>query len=211
MVFLTKLFMQTPTHLIDFLGVQTPAAWCEQAVLNLNTLLIDHAHCERKAAFSAIQLITKNPHSEELIDKLSPIVREEMLHFEKVRKILKKNKIKFQALAPSRYSRELHRMRSKDGNQESLRDDLIIGAIIEARSCERFFALVPYLIDYPEIQQFYAHLADAEQRHFEIYWHFAKKLDLNIDRRLKEFISSENQLIQGHDPVFRFHSGLPVL
>jgi tRNA-(ms[2]io[6]A)-hydroxylase len=201
--------MYTPSHLIDFLDTATPNVWCEHAVENISTLLIDHAHCERKAAISAIQLITKNPHSEELIDKLSPIVREEMLHFEKVRRILKKNKIKFQPLPPSRYSRELNSMRSKGSNQESLRDDLIIGAIIEARSCERFFALIPYLNHYPEIQQFYSHLADAEQRHFEIYWHFAKKMDANIELRLKDFLTLENQMINGVDEVFRFHSGIP--
>jgi tRNA-(ms[2]io[6]A)-hydroxylase len=203
--------MYTPSHLTDFLGTETPKAWCESAIQNINILLIDHAHCERKAATSAIQLITKNPHAEDLIDKLSPIVREEMLHFEKVRKILRKRKVKFQALPPSRYSRGLHALRSKTGNQESLRDDLIIGAIIEARSCERFFALIPYLKDFPEIQQFYTHLADAEQRHFEIYWNFAKQIDKKVHWRLNEFLALENEMIKGPDALFRFHSGTPTV
>jgi tRNA 2-(methylsulfanyl)-N6-isopentenyladenosine37 hydroxylase len=201
--------MQTPNHLLDFLGAATPYAWCQYASQHISTLLIDHAHCERKAALSAIQLITKNPHAEALIDKLSPIVREEMLHFEKVRRLLKKYQIKFQALSPCQYSRSLHMLRSKSGNQQALRDDLIIGAIIEARSCERFFALLPHLEHYPEIQQFYAHLADAEQRHFEIYWQFALQVDAHLEHRLKEFLQLENQMIQSMDTVFRFHSGIP--
>jgi tRNA-(ms[2]io[6]A)-hydroxylase len=203
--------MKTPDHLINFLRVSTPESWCRFASQNLDLLLIDHAHCERKAAASALQLIAKNPHSSELIKALSPIVREEMLHFEKVLRLLKKQKLRLQALPPSDYGKSLHKLRSKKNNQESLRDDLIIGAIIEARSCERFFALLPYLERESELHQFYEHLAHAEQRHFELYLKFAREIENHVDSRIIQFLDIENELILKQDDCFRFHSGQPQI
>lgn len=202
--------MNTPQHLIDFLKTPTPKTWCEYAANHLPILLIDHAHCERKAAASALQLISKNPHFEDLIVALSPIVREEMLHFEKVLELLKIYKTRLQPLAPSHYGKCLHKLRSHASNQDGLIDDLIIGAIIEARSCERFFALVPYLDEDDKITKFYKHLAVAEQRHFEVYLQLAAKLDEHIDKRIQKFIYEENRIISTPDAIFRFHSG-PVI
>jgi tRNA 2-(methylsulfanyl)-N6-isopentenyladenosine37 hydroxylase len=203
--------MQTPSHLINFLGCATPIAWCEEAFKRLDILLIDHAHCERKAAASAIQLISKNPHHLNLIELLSPIAREELLHFEKVLKLLKYKKIKLQALSPAEYGKQLNSLRANHDNQVRLCDDLIIGAIIEARSCERFYALLPFLEQEPEIHRFYAHLAQAEQRHFEIYLDLAKDMHHFTDERLQMFIEKEKELILSTEPIFRFHSGIPHL
>ncbi len=199
-----------PIHLLNFLQQKTPDTWCIQASSSLKTLLIDHAHCERKAAASAIHLISKNPHHLRLIRLLSPIAREELLHFEKVLKILDNKKIKLQALSPARYGKHLNELRVKDDNQARLCDDLIIGAIIEARSCERFFALLPYLEHEPEIYRFYAHLADAEQRHFEVYLQLAQDMSCYTDERLMTFIKTENEIIMQQEPILRFHSGLPI-
>ena len=199
--------MNTPKHLIDFLQTPTPLAWCEYASTHLPLLLIDHAHCERKAAASALQLISKNPHFENLIQALSPIVREEMLHFEKVLELLKSQGVRLQPLPPSDYGKKLHQLRSHASNKAGLRDDLIIGAIIEARSCERFFALLPYLEPEHPITKFYKHLAQAEQRHFEVYLELAYEVEKNIEERVQTFITAENKIISDFGSIFRFHSG----
>lgn len=199
--------MNIPQHLIDFLKTPTPKAWCEYAQNHIPMLLIDHAHCERKAAASALLLISKNPHFDDLLESLSPIVREEMLHFEKVLELLKSHRVRLQPLAPCDYGKGLHQLRSHASNQERLRDDLIIGAIIEARSCERFFALVPYLDENQPITKFYKHLAFAEQRHFEVYLKLAQQVDKNIEHRIEKFIREENRLITTPSAIFRFHSG----
>lgn len=200
-----------PSHLQNFLQIATPIEWIEVAINQLPTLLIDHAHCERKAAVSAIQLMSKNPHHEDLLMILSPIAREELLHFEKVMDLIKERNISFQPLKPSQYGKKLHEHRSKTNNQERLFDDLIISAIIEARSCERFFSLLPYLekIDVG-IFKFYQHLAVAEQRHFEVFLELASRLPYHLEQRLHEFIEIENACITQHEDCFRFHSGIPL-
>jgi tRNA-(ms[2]io[6]A)-hydroxylase len=199
-----------PTHLQNFLKIATPDSWCEAALKNFDLLLIDHAHCERKAAATVLQFITKNPHHEEFIRTISPIAREELLHFEKMLRILKKRNIKLQPLAPSEYGKRLHSKRAQACNQQQFVDDLMIAAIIEARSCERFFCLLPYIETRDEeVFKFYEHLANAEQRHFEVYIEYAKKQSKNFEERLNIFLSIENNYILEHDKVFRFHSGVP--
>lgn len=198
-----------PSHLQNFLKIASPAAWCESAMLHLPILLIDHAHCERKAAGFALQMLAKHPHQPRLLGLLSPIAREELLHFEKVLKLLQKKKIRFQPLSSCRYSKQLHQIRARSDNQQQLIDDLLIAAIIEARSCERFYSLLPYLdkAKEHEILAFYQHLATAEQRHFEVYLDYAYQLNPNLNGRLQQFIELENQAITNPEPILRFHSG----
>jgi tRNA-(ms[2]io[6]A)-hydroxylase len=204
-----KLTNVLPTHLQNFLKIATPIKWCEAAIDHFELLLIDHVHCERKGAASALQLITKNPHQEHLIRILSPIAREELLHFEKMLRLLKKRNIKFQPLASCDYGKKLHACRAKGDNQLRLIDDLIIAAIIEARSCERFFSLLPFIQSKDtEIFKFYSHLANAEQRHFEVYIEYARKLSGSIDKRLDVFLTIENEHILSRTQVFRFHGGI---
>jgi tRNA-(ms[2]io[6]A)-hydroxylase len=201
--------LSLPPHLQNFLKIASPITWCESAIEHFETLLIDHAHCERKAAGFALQMISKYPHENELMRLLSPIAREELLHFEKTLKLISKRKIRFQPLAPCDYSKKLHEHRAKGNNKQQLIDDLIIAAIIEARSCERFFSLLPFLETYGdmEVLNFYQHLAMAEQRHFEVYLNYAYKLDKILLNRVAEFIEIENRYITKIDSCFRFHSG----
>jgi len=201
--------LSLPPHLQNFLKIASPSAWCESAINNLPILLIDHAHCERKAAGFALQLLGKHPHQADLLRVLSPLAREELLHFEKVLKLLQKKKIRFQPLSACRYSKQMHQIRAKNNNQQQLIDDLIIAAIIEARSCERFFCLLPYLdaAQETEILAFYQHLAIAEQRHFEVYLDYATRLCTDLSQRIEQFIQIENQSILSPEPCFRFHSG----
>ena len=200
-----------PSHLQNFLQIATPKEWVQEAIRQLPLLLIDHAHCERKAAVSAVHLMSKNPHHEDLLLVLSPIAREELLHFEKVMDLLKQRNIRFQPLKPSPYGKKLHEARANHDNQERLFDDLIISAIIEARSCERFFSLLPYLEEVDAgVFKFYQHLAVAEQRHFEVFLELASQLPYDLNQRIQAFIQIENTCILQQDDCFRFHSGVPL-
>lgn len=193
----------------DFIRLPTPECWLDAAVINLPTLLIDHAHCERKAAATAINFISKYPERNELVELMSPLAREELLHFEKVRLIMASRNIQFCLLPPSDYAKKLHSLVTQRDGNERLRDQLIIGALIEARSCERFNALIPRLAD-KELSKFYASLVKSESRHFQDYLSLAKLYGGDIDQRLDQFTKLENDLIGSGDKVFRFHSGVPV-
>src|SRR5262245_40084831 len=131
-------------HVSMFLGCNTPVAWLDAAVNNQEILLLDHAHCEKKAASAALNLIYHYPQYYELMQKMSRIVREEMRHFEQVLAFMQKRNFQFKNLQPSRYAKELHRFARND-HQGRLVDLLIIGALVEARSCERFALLAERL------------------------------------------------------------------
>ncbi|KTC64903.1 tRNA-(ms(2)io(6)a)-hydrolase(tRNA hydroxylase) (plasmid) [Legionella adelaidensis] len=197
---------QFPTY-SNFLTVPTPQEWLHLANKQLPLLLIDHAHCERKAAASAIHFISKYPEKKELVTVMSPLAREEMLHFEKVIELAKTRGVSFGPLQPSNYAQALHKNVTVRCGHERLRDQLIIGAIIEARSCERFASLVNILED-KELASFYTHLAKAEARHFHDYLNLAYLYGENVDKRVKEFLEIEAAVITGKDTLFRFHSGI---
>ncbi|KTC86717.1 tRNA-(ms[2]io[6]A)-hydroxylase [Legionella brunensis] len=194
--------------LIDFLRVPTPVAWLDAASQNLPTLLIDHAHCERKAAATAVNFISKYPERPELVEVMSPLAREELLHFEKVINLMTERQISFTPLPPSDYAQKMHKQVTKGGCIQRLCDQLIVGAIIEARSCERFNALIPVLTDM-QLKKFYASLVKSEARHFQDYLNLAKLYGGKIDKRVEFFLQIENAFINSKDKVFRFHSGIP--
>lgn len=193
----------------DFLRVETPELWLQHAAANIPTLLLDHAHCERKAAATAINFMSKYPEKPELISVMSPLAREELLHFEKVINLMKKRGLEYAPLQPSDYATILHKQITKKDGVERLCDQLIIGAIIEARSCERFNAIISFIED-PELAKFYGTLVKSEARHFEDYLALAKLYGGDIKQRLDRFLSIENKFILANDVVFRFHSGIPL-
>jgi len=199
---------QELSELFEFLGCRTPQAWLGNAVQNIDILLIDHAHCERKAAASALNLITLAPENAELVALMSPLAREEMLHFEKVLQILKQRNIPFTNLPPSNYAQSLHRISYKKNKERRLLDLLLIGAIIEARSCERFASLLNVLED-DELNTFYRSLVKAEARHFREYLRLAALIEPHYKERLQLFLQAEEKYINSVDTVYRFHSGLP--
>lgn len=194
-------------NLIDFLYCPTPKAWLDKALDNIPLLLIDHAHCERKAAATAINFISKYPGRKELVALMSPLAREELLHFEKVLELMKVRQIKFIPLKPSKYAQQLHSLAVKMDGNDRLRDLLLIGAIIEARSCERFYSLSKLLLC-PELARFYTTLVKAEARHFEEYLRLATLYGKDVRERLDYFLRVESELIQSKDDLFRFHSGV---
>jgi tRNA-(ms[2]io[6]A)-hydroxylase len=196
----------------ELLQADTSPAWVDRAVQELPTLLLDHASCEKKAASTALSLMFRYPHMESLSWRMSRLAREELRHFEQVQKILSQRGIVFQALKPSRYAEGLRKhLRTRDPAR--LMDLLVVGAFIEARSCERFSLLAPRLD--AELGKFYSGLLAAEARHFRQYLGLAADLDADPDagavrERIEFFGSIEARLCTDPDTQFRFHSGTPV-
>ncbi len=192
----------------EFLSCRTPDAWVLWAVDNLDVLLIDHARCEKKAAATAISLMFRYPGHDELLDVLSPLAREEMLHFEQVLAIMRARGVRYRYLEASRYVSTL-RHHVRQGEPQRLTDLLIIGAIVEARSCERFAALADHVDT--ELARYYRFLLRSESRHFKEYLTLAQRYaNEDIAGRVRFFLSAEQTLIESTDPVFRFHSGVPA-
>lgn len=195
----------------QFLRIPTPDAWLKSAMQQVPLLLIDHAHCERKAAATAINFLSKYPEKNEIVAVMSPLAREELLHFEKVMALLDKRKITCYTLPPSLYAQRLYQKITKTSGTTRLCDQLIVGAIIEARSCERFHVLAPLFED-KALAKFYGTLAKAEARHFQDYLRLAHLYGEDIvEQRLAVFMDIENESITSADTVFRIHSGIVPL
>ncbi len=203
----TKSAMQADLSAINsFLLCATPQAWIDTALAQQDILLIDHAHCEKKAASTALNLLYRYPDRDKLLYRMSRLAREELRHFEQVLKIIHQRGIQYKHLNAARYASG---MREHARKQEPYRliDTLIIGAFIEARSCERFAAIAP-LLD-AELHKFYVGLLHSEARHFEHYLQLAELYsDADITPRVQLFAKVEQQLILEPDSEFRFHSGI---
>ncbi|PHQ26573.1 tRNA-(ms[2]io[6]A)-hydroxylase [Marinobacter guineae] len=189
----------------DFLPCRTPQQWIDNALANQELMLIDHAHCEKKAASTALSLMYRYVDNNELLNKMSRLAREELRHFEQVLAIMNKRSVEYCHLTPSRYAAGLRQeVRSEDPGR--LVDVLIVGAIIEARSCERFAALAPSLDE--KLADFYTSLLKSEARHYQDYLKLAEQAAAGpVDERVAEFLALEKALIEEPDTEFRFHSG----
>ncbi|WP_226597786.1 tRNA-(ms[2]io[6]A)-hydroxylase [Marinobacter nauticus] len=192
----------------DFLPCRTPQTWIDSALANQDLLLIDHAHCEKKAASTALSLMYRYVDNTELLNKMSRLAREELRHFEQVLAIMKKRGVTYTHLSPARYAAGLREaVRTEDPGR--LVDVLIVGAIIEARSCERFAALALRLDE--KLAEFYNSLLKSEARHYQDYLKLAEQANGGpVGDRVAEFLAIEQKLIESPDSEFRFHSG-PVL
>ncbi|HEY5621321.1 MAG TPA: tRNA isopentenyl-2-thiomethyl-A-37 hydroxylase MiaE [Pontiella sp.] len=194
--------------LLEFLPCATPRAWIEEALRQEEVLLLNHCYLEQCAARNALRLMFRCPDKPELLSKMSKLAREELRHFEKVHELLTARGYTYKMLKPSRYAGRLHGA-ARTEEPGGLVDTLIIGAYIEARSCERFAALVPYVDD--ELAAFFRSLLKSEARHFRDYLMLAAKYSANpIDRRVVFFGEIERDAIESPDEQFRFHSGVPA-
>ena len=196
------------SFIYDFLPCRTPETWIEAAVSALPTLMIDHANCEKKAAATALSLMHRYTDNTALLNKMSRLAREELRHFEQVIKLMTRRGIAYEPVSASRYAQSLRDgMRKKE--PDKLIDTLIVGALIEARSCERFAALAPHVDT--ELSDFYASLLKSESRHFADYINLAKTVgsSATVEERLKHFCARERTLIESVDTEVRFHSGVP--
>ena len=200
-----------PANIEAFFDTPTPEAWLDAAGERVPELLLDHANCELKAASTALGFLYRYPERTGLAQRMSRLAREELRHFEQVRSIMDGMQVPFERLTASRYAGAL-RDAVRDDEPHKLLDMLLVGAIIEARSCERFARLVPRLP--AGIAKFYAGLLASESRHFEHYLGFARSETgiprQELDERLAELKAIEARLVTEPDPLFRFHSGPPV-
>jgi len=194
----------------SILRARTPEAWLARACVDWQELLVDHANCEKKAASTALAFLFTYPQDQPLSRQLSRLAREELRHFEQVEKLMTRLGVRHQRLSPSRYAAGLRRQLVAHEPARKL-DLLVIGALIEARSCERFERLAPRL-DGP-MAELYRGLAESEARHRTIYMDLARRHadehELDTNARLAVLSATEADLITGPDPQFRFHSGVP--
>ncbi|NNF16167.1 MAG: tRNA-(ms[2]io[6]A)-hydroxylase [Gammaproteobacteria bacterium] len=193
----------------DFIQIPTPPAWVEWAVQNQSMLLWDHGNCEKKAASSALSLMFRYPEHNSLVHRMSRLAREELRHFEQVQKLIEQRAYAYEMVPAARYAGGL---RSCVRSQEPQRliDMLIVGAYIEARSCERFAALVPHLDDV--LAKFYRGLMESEARHFQDYLALAAEYapPEELITRIEEIGREEARLIGAPAESFAFHSGPPA-
>jgi tRNA-(ms[2]io[6]A)-hydroxylase len=192
------------------LRAATPSGWIAQACATPDVLLIDHANCEKKAASTALALMFAYAEDLELTDRLSRLAREELRHYEHVAKLIRVLGMAPRRLAPGRYAERLRRLVAKVEPQREV-DLMVCGAVIEARSCERFAALAPAIGG--AAGELFSGLHAAEARHYRVYLDLAKRAasrsGIALGARMEEFAACEAALITSRDDEFRFHSGNP--
>ena len=193
----------------EFLGARTTQAWVDAALADLPLIIQDHANCEKKAAGTAMNLIFRYEFSYDLQRKLAQLIREEMLHYEQVLGIMNERGQAWKYLSAGRYAKGMLKHK-RTYEPAAMVDVLIIGAFIEARSCERFAALAEVIND-KRLAKYYRYLLKSESRHFEDYLALAQSLaEDNIDERVAFFKEVEAELISSPDAELRFHSGNPA-
>jgi tRNA-(ms[2]io[6]A)-hydroxylase len=180
--------------------------WLRQVDQHLNEILIDHAHCEQKAASTAMDLMFDYVEHEDLCREMSEIVREELEHFQLVRDLLKQRNIRFRRLKPGTYGRKLKELVRRLEPHRAV-DRLLVGALIEARSCERFVLLRDHLQD-AQLKEFYGSLYESEARHHATYVRLAKHFasDADVSNRLQELAMVEAAIISDGSELPRVHS-----
>ena len=188
----------------------TPESWYDMAQKQLPQLLIDHANCEKKAASTALGLMFAYADDAALGVGLARLAREELRHYEQVVRLMADLGVAYTRLSPSRYAGELRRALI---NHEPARrlDLMIVGALIEARSCERFAGLVGRVP--VAVSTFYENLHAAEMRHQHLYLNLAQQhaeaQGLDVVARFKVLAEVEAELVTRPVAAFRFHSGCP--
>jgi tRNA-(ms[2]io[6]A)-hydroxylase len=185
---------------------ETDKRWLAQVDAHLDEILIDHAHCEKKAAGTALNLIFAYVEDQELCREMAFIVNEELEHFQMVLDLLARRGIRFRRLKPSTYGRELNDLVRKQEPQRAV-DRLLVAGLIEARSCERFHVLAEHVND-PELAAFYAGLFESEARHHTTYTRLAKHFapEEVVMARLDELAGLEAAIINRGEEQPRMHS-----
>jgi tRNA-(ms[2]io[6]A)-hydroxylase len=191
-------------------------AWVAAAVADLETLLVDHAHCEKRAASTAVRFLFKYSDWTSLVLPVSRLAREELVHFEQVVRELKGRGWRLRSLASASYAAELLKVvrpaREKASglpHSEATVDEMLVSALIEARSHERFVRLIDAVrgIDAP-LADFYASLAEAEARHGELYLELAEEAaGGSVEARLVELTAYEAEVIARPGLPLRMHAG----
>lgn len=191
----------------------TAASWVAAAVDATDTILLDHAHCEKKAASTALGFVFRYPERARLVGAMSRIAREELLHFERLLGVLSRRGIAFRRLQPSPYGAELYRCvrgeaSDRDGDPARLVDELLVSALIEARSCERF-ALLAGALDDADLAGLYEELGPSEERHASLYVDLACGMapEAKVRQRLAELAAREAAIVSAPGAELRLHAG----
>lgn len=184
------------------------ARWLKQVDDHLDEILIDHAHCEKKAAGTAMNLMFAYVDKQELCKEMTEIVNEELEHFQMVLDLLNRRGIPFRRLIPSEYGRKLNDLVRK-GEPERAVDRLLVACLFEARSCERFDFLRKHMDGRDqELADFYNSLFESEARHHTTYVRMAKffaPADV-VKQRLDELSAAEAAIIDAGEERPRMHS-----
>ncbi len=189
------------------LASETASGWLPNAAAHLNEVLLDHAHCEKKAAGAAVKLLFSYPHHRFLQEPLAELAREELEHFQQVLGVLDERGVRYETIKPSPYGMALHGLVRRD-EPGRLLDLLLISALIEARSCERFQILADGIAD-AALADLYRSLLACEARHHGVYFDLAACL---VDRedseaRLDELARAEAEIIARPCEWVRMHAG----
>ncbi|MBE9157292.1 tRNA-(ms[2]io[6]A)-hydroxylase [Nodosilinea sp. LEGE 06152] len=194
------------TATIKFLQVPTSQDWVEQALANLDVILLDHAQCERKAAGVAMSLINRYPSDAELVKALTAIAQEELAHFAQVNQWLERRSVAFGPLPPPPYGAALHQQVRPVEPRRQL-DVLLVSALIEARSHERLGLLGQHCPD-PELAHFYRSLMASEARHYGVYWVLAtgRFPPAEVEARLQTLAVAESKILSTLHSQPRIHS-----
>ena len=195
-----------PSSIIKYLSSLSSDKWMQLALSNPIEILMDHAHCERKAAGVAIQLMFRYPSESDLAEVLSPIAREELEHFEKILYLLKDLGHSLKSLKPPPYGAELAKCIRKEEPHRML-DSFLIAGIIEARSHERL-SLLALNSEHKSLKLLYESLLESEARHFGIYWKLAQT-KFSKDKtfqRLEELSKFETKILSQTYSLPRVHS-----
>jgi len=184
------------------LKLPTDPRWADLAHRSIIDILQDHAFCEQKAASTCISLIVQNSENQALVEAVSPVVAEEWAHFERVVEELRKRGHGLGEPRKDEYVIGLQKFLKKDGHEDQrLVDKLLMCALIEARSCERFKTLWKNLPD-EELQQFYYEFMVSEARHYVLFLNLARDvMDREyVDARWQAFLDFEKELLKTLEP-----------
>lgn len=182
------------------LGLELPTdpRWVNIAEKNIEEILVDQAYCEQKAASSCISIIVSYPEKDRVVEVLTPVVAEEWGHFERVLEELRKRGYKLGFPRKDEYVDQLQKIVKKGGNREQqLVEKLLINALIEARSCERFRLLSKEIGD-AELSKFYYELMVSEAGHYKNFLALAKEfMDTElVEKRWREILSQEAEIVK---------------
>jgi tRNA-(ms[2]io[6]A)-hydroxylase len=190
------------------LSLQSPTSprWLAQVDAALDDVIIDHAHCEKKAAGVAMNLLFSYVDHVELAREMTEIVNEELEHFRLVLDVLERRGVPFRKLKPSSYGQRLHELIRKDEPARAV-DRLLVAGLIEARSCERFSVLADHVAD-EDLAGFYRSLFESEARHHATYVRLACEFlpEAIVKQRLHELAAAEAEILDRGDPFARMHS-----
>ena len=189
------------------LASETSLDWLPRVRANLDEVLLDHAHCEKKAAGAAMKLLFSYPHHRFLQEPLAELAREELDHFQQILALLDDRNIRYETIKPSPYGLALHALVRRN-EPDRLVDILIISALIEARSCERFQILAVGLSE-PTLVALYESLLACEAKHHGIYLELAGNLIGRdaVDARLSVLASAEAEIVAEPCEWVRIHAG----